>query len=383
MPKMVPFVGQRLRRARTARMMTGVSLAEAVGVTPAAITRFEKGDAEPREEIMRRLAEVLRVPVAHFLNPLLPDPGFAVRMRSMSAATKRARDSAGVRVDWLREIVLYVSALMPLPDVDVPDLYPGRDPAALSYMEIEDLAVALRRAWGMRDGPVANLTELLESKGFIVSCFSLGADTLDAFGKWAPDSPIIVENTDRSTSSRMRFDLGHELGHMLLHRHVPDALAARSEIHKLMERQAHRFAAAFLFPARSFANEIYSVTIESLLEPKRRWKVSIQTMIRRAFDLQLITQDQYERAFRNVSMQGFRKREPLDADLTSEAPTQIARRIGMLLDERGFTVDDIETHTRQGRREIESLCALPPGSLDTTSPPSSNGKVVRLRQRAS
>ena len=379
---MAEFVSQRLRRARIARMMTGRALAEAVGVTPAAITQFEKGDASPRDEVVRRLAEALRVPPTHFFNPPLPDRQSPVRMRSLSAATKRARESADVRIDWLREVVVYVAQVMPLSLLDLPDLCQTTDPAAISDDEIEDFAVDARRMWGMKDGPIVNLTELLESKGLVVSAFSLGADTLDAFGTLAPELPIIVENTDRTSAVRMRFDRAHEVAHMVLHRHTPDALAARPEIHKLMEHQAHRFAGAFLFPAAAFVNEIYSVTVAGLLDAKRRWKLSVQTMIRRAFDLGLISEYQYGRAFRTLSAKGFRKREPLDDEMAPEEPTAIPQRLRHLVEEQGFTAEDIEAHTHQHRREIEALASLPPGYFDRPRGPQVGGRILRLRPRS-
>jgi Zn-dependent peptidase ImmA (M78 family) len=303
-------------------------------------------------------------------------------MRSMSSATKRARDSADVRVDWLRELATYLCDVMPMPETDLPDLSTESDPTRISEDSIEDCSIRLRRAWGMRDGPIANLTDLLEAKGFVVSRFSLGAETLHAFSKWAPELPVIVKNTDVMTAVRMRFDLAHELGHMVMHRHVPDALAGRPEIHKLMETQAHRFAGAFVFPATSFVNEIYSVSIHGLLEPKRRWKLSVQTMTRRARDLRLISQDQYERAFRTISAKGFRKREPLDDTMEAEAPKHASQRVRHLIEERGFTVDEIEMQTRQGRREIEALCSLPLGYLDrSTDPAPTSRKIVPLLGR--
>lgn len=380
MATMPGFVGQRLRRARIARMMTGRYLAEQVGITPAAITRFEKGDACPRDEVVQRLADILLVPPSHFFNPLPPDRGAPVRNRSMSAATKRNRESAEVRLDWLREIIGYVAALMPLPACDLPDLHRGHDPNALSGEDIEEQATALRRAWGMQDGPIADMTALLESRGFAVTCFSLGAESMDALGAITPEAPIIIENTDRTTAVRMRFNLAHEVAHMVLHRHVPDVLASRPEIHRLMEHQAHRFAGAFMFPARSFSNEIYSVSVGGLIEAKRRWKLSVQTMVHRAFDLRLISRDQYERAFRNMSIHGVRRREPLDDALPSEQPSQVAQRIRHLIEQRGFSVEEIESHTRHRRREIEVLSSLPPGYFDAPAAPTRN-RVVRLAPR--
>jgi Zn-dependent peptidase ImmA (M78 family) len=234
----------------------------------------------------------------------------------------------------------------------------------------------------MGDGPIVNLTQLLESKGLVVGRFSLGADTLDAFGAIAPEAPIVIENTDRTNAVRMRFDVAHELAHMTLHRHTPTPTTP--EIHKLMEHQAHRFAGAFLFPASSFANEVYSVTISGLLDAKRRWGLSIQMMTRRAFDLGLISDYQYGRAFRTLSAKGFRAREPLDDALVSEEPSTIQVRLRKLVEEQGLTARDVESHVQQYSREIEALSSLPPGYFDAFRVPPPGARTLRAvpRQRA-
>jgi len=57
-----------------------------------------------------------------------------------------------------------------------------------------------------------------------------------------------------------------------------------------IERDANLFAAELLMPETAMRQEIVSpVTLPSLAAMKPRWRVSIQALIRRAYELEIIT----------------------------------------------------------------------------------------------
>src|SRR5690606_34046789 len=124
------------------------------------------------------------------------------------------------RHEWAREVVSYVHAMVPLQAPNLPDLSRGMSPAAIELEDAEEAATELRRAWGLGDGPIADLTELIESMGIVCARLSLNADTLDAFSRWTPECPMLVANSDRCTAVRQRFDYAHELAHLVLHRNM-------------------------------------------------------------------------------------------------------------------------------------------------------------------
>ena len=66
--------------------------------------------------------------------------------------------------------------------------------------------------------------------------------------------PLILLSADKDSGYRSRFDLAHEIGHLVLHRHIQRT--TDSARHKLMEQQAHHFAGEFLLPAETFASEV-------------------------------------------------------------------------------------------------------------------------------
>jgi Zn-dependent peptidase ImmA (M78 family) len=168
------------------------------------------------------------------------------------------------------------------------------------------------------------------------------------------------------------------MGHLLLHRHVSAAEAATPALHKVLENQAHRFASALLLPAESFSDEVYSLSLEALLHVKSRWRVSVQTMLRRARTLELVSQDKYERAFRDLSRRGYRKREPLDDVQPVEVPQVLARSIQMMLDERVTTRDALMHQLPYSHDDVEVLACLPRGFLEA----STWGELAELKLRA-
>jgi len=324
------FSGARLRDARVARGMTASTLAELLGVTSGAISHWEHEQTVPKPGVINRVAEALSLPESFFLRRPRVESETPYLYRSRSAATKRARESAEVRQRWFMEIFDFAEKLVQVPVAQVDDLSAGKSPTEISFDDIESGAVELRKRWGLGDGPIANVAAVVESRGCAVTRFAFGADDLNSFSKFGV-RPTIVLNGDRDVCVRGRYDDAHELGHLVLHRGVDRGMAETPEMHKLLEAQAHRFAAAWLFPASSFVDEVYSIALDALLSIKRRWRVSCQMMIRRARDLDLINQDKYERAFRDLSRRGFRTAEPLDDELEPEDEFDDLRQNGLKL----------------------------------------------------
>src|SRR5262249_5990128 len=150
----------------------------------------------------------------------------------------------------------------------------------------------------------------------------LEADTLDALSEWLePEGiPFIVLNADKESAVRSRFDLAHELGHLILHRSVtPDDLK-KKPLFRQIEKQAFRFAGALLLPQRPFLADLHALSLDALRALKSKWKVAIAAMIHRLSDLGVLTEEQEKRFWINYARRGWRGREPLDDQLPCEMP---------------------------------------------------------------
>lgn len=364
------FVGARLREAREARDLTGVALADIVGVTRAAISQYERERQSPSPEAMRKIAECLNLPMQFFLcrSPRFK-PG-TVFYRSMSSATKRARVRAERRYGWLHDIVDFLRNYVRFREVRVPDFGLPTDPTKIDDDHIEKLAEETRRSWGLGLGPISNVTWLLENQGAVVTRCELGAATLDAFSEWSQtdSSPYVILNSEKESAARSRFDAAHELGHMILHRHLHESLLRQAGSFSLIETQAHRFASAFLLPAKTFSDELYSPSLDGFRTLKEKWRVSIGAMIKRAAQLGIIGEAHERRLWMNIGRRKWRTKEPLDDTLKPEQPCFLRRSVELLITKGIISPNELPLRLALAARDIEELTGLDAGYLGDTGP---------------
>lgn len=359
------FEGSRLREARESRGLTAVSLAEVVGVTPQSISLYEHGRSSPSPEVMEKLAATLNMPAHFFTLPPRETESNAIFYRSMSSATKGARRRAERRFSWLQDLTRLVSEYVALPDSALPDLDLPEDPNLLSDTEIEAAADEARKQWGMWEGPIGNMVALLENHGALISRDTLGAESLDSLSEYSEEEgrAFIILGTDKGTAVRWRFDAAHELGHLLMHRYVDQRQLARPPEFKRIEEQAHRFAAAFLLPLGSFADDFFAASLDALRAIKPKWKVSIGMMIKRARHAELISEDAERRLWISYSRQKWRRAEPYDDSIAVEEPRLLRRALELILEKGIQTPADIVTRLGLPTHDVEKLAGFSPGYL--------------------
>ncbi len=370
MPSSTPgFVGQRLREARQVRGLRAVELAEKLGVSAQAVSSYETGKKSPSPEIADAIASTLSMPAHFFTLPPRPESDKPVFYRSMSAATKTARRRAEFRQRWLEDLTKYLGTFVEFPEIRLPEFDLPDNPLLIADDEIERLAEDARQAWRMSAIPIANMVTLLENQGVVVARDKLGAATLDSLSKYG-DRPYIIIGTDKGTAVRWRFDAAHELGHLLLHRNINPRELTEPAQFKQIENQAHRFAAAFLVPMATFAEEFFSASLDALRAMKPRWRVSIAMMIKRARDGDLISEQHETRLWINYSRRGWRRAEPLDDTLDAEKPRLLRSAVELTFSQGGQRGSDLSHAVSLADADIESLCGLPARFLrDADAPP--------------
>jgi Zn-dependent peptidase ImmA (M78 family)/DNA-binding XRE family transcriptional regulator len=364
------FVGARLREAREVRGLTLVALGEIVGVSPQSLSQYEAERSSPSPTVFEKIATAVNLPEPFFLLPERAAREHTVFWRSMSSATKTARVRAERRFEWLRDIVGYLSEFVSFPDTDFPDMRLPDDPLLLSDDEIEEAADAVRRYWGMRSDPIANMLLLLENHGAILARDRLGAETLDGLSEFVAEErrPYIIVGTDKGSPVRWRFDAAHELGHLILHANVSREQLMRPETFKRIEDQAHRFAAAFLLPLSSFGDDLVAANLDALRALKPKWKVSIAAMIIRAKHGGLLSEETERSLWVNYSRRGWRRIEPYDESMPYEEPRLLRSAFDLVLNESGQTSEDVLARLALRATDVEALCSLPSGYFAGFSP---------------
>ncbi len=363
------FVGARLREAREARGLSGSMLADLLGVTRQAVSQFEIGEKSPTPDTLRRITEVLNLPQPFFLRPAHEDRAGTVFFRSRMSATKGARTKARKRRVWLGEVAAFVAQHIELPPVDFPPCDFPADPWKITAESIERAATATRRYWGLKDGPISDVSLLLENHGSVLVREPFDEAKLDAYSTWVDGVPYVILNEDKQSAVRSRFDLAHELGHLILHRNVDDVrLEERKADHKLTEAQADLFAGMFLLPRETFTEDFILPTLDALLALKPRWKVSVGAMLMQAKQYDLMSPEQAERLWAAYGRRKWRTREPLDDDLPPERPRVLRLAFELALGEKVFNGDDVLAALALSANDVETLIGLPRGTLGAQDP---------------
>ncbi len=364
------FTGARLREAREARGLSAATLAEVVGVSRQVVSQYENSDASPHPEKLFRIAGCLNMPVAFFTQPAREYAASRVFYRSRSAATKGARMRAERRLDWLRDLVALLRQYVQFPRVDLPraDVGSVRRPVPVGL--IEDAASATRQALQLGEEPAPNIVWLLENHGVVVTRGILDTASIDAFSALfsSEHAPFVFLGADKDSAVRSRFDAAHELGHLVIHHNVlARDLGSPSELSQI-EKEADAFASAFLLPARAFAEDLFTPSLDRMLGLKGRWLASVAAMIMRARSLEMLSDEQARRLWIARARRGWTRREPLDDQLEIEQPRLLARSLELLFDQGIRTPQQVLDDLSLSSGDVQALAGLPDDWLGDEPP---------------
>jgi Zn-dependent peptidase ImmA (M78 family)/transcriptional regulator with XRE-family HTH domain len=374
------FVGENLTRAREVRSMSQAELARRLEITRQSISQYESNANSPTVETLTRIAQELKLPTHYFLRvPPKSNADPVFNRVHLSAATKTARKAAERRYEWLKEIVTYLREYVNFPRVHFPQYDVPTDPYKITNELIEELAAHTRRFWGLGDGVISNVVWLLENNGAIVARYYLDAEKYDAFSVFSNSdkTPYIILGADKGIAVRSRFDASHELGHIILHQRIDKTRLNRSADFSLIERQAHRFASAFLLPSTSYMEDLVVPSLDTFRVKKSKWRVSIQTQIHRCQDLGIISSEHATRLWKTCNRKGWKYKEPMDDELLVEQPRLLSRAMRMLLDENVQTRTDIASALPFALNDISELTGLPLEVFNGQA----NNSIVSLKSR--
>ena len=366
------FEGTRLKEAREVRQITATALADLMGVTPSAISSYEKGHSSPSPEVLVKIAAQLRLKTEFFLRPRDDERVTASAIifeRSKASSTKSTRLRAQHRRTWLRETLEYLTHFVKLPEPNVPDLGETHDWISISDESIELAAERARQHWKLGEGPMSNVTLLSENNGVIITAFAMNTKNLDAFSTWDPvdGRPYIVLSKDGQSAFRTRFNVCHELGHLVLHKRVTLHEFNDSNCFRAIENQADKFASAFLTPATTFSAEVQKPSLDRFRALKPRWKTSIKQMIHRTQDLNLISREEARALYINYNRRRWNIQEPLDDTEQIEEPRLVRRVFEAVIDNSVIQRAQISAALPFNVDEIEELASVPHGYLDEES----------------
>jgi Zn-dependent peptidase ImmA (M78 family)/DNA-binding XRE family transcriptional regulator len=321
------FNADMLKLARDAREFTQADLAKAAGVTQALVSKIENGlITQPSSEVVDHLAAATKFPPCFFYQNerVIGFPHFHYRKRARLGI--KALAHIGALINLRRQHVTkllrsYEAApTKPIPQIDLDEK--GLTP--------EKVAEQLRAYWMLPRGPISNVVDLIEQAGGIVILCRFKTALLDGISFRAEGlPPLFFMNRDVS-GDRFRFSLAHELGHIVFHGSPDDD--------GKMEDEAHRFAAALLMPASEIKPYLANPKLSTFARVKAYWKVSIKALIKRAYDLKLVTDNQYR--WLNVQYsRAYRAGEPVPIE--REQPWRFRAMVEYHVRELGYSIPDL------------------------------------------
>ncbi len=372
------FQKERLRQILAVRRLTQAELAGQIGVSPTTISKWRSGDQVPERPALDRLASVVGVTSEWFTRPLAPELSVPL-FRSNASAHVAARAMLAGRLELAQEVALGFAEFVEL----VPLNLPSREFIELDQIsadEIEAAACECRDVWRLGRAAIQDLALAAEGAGVVIVREETGVPQIEGLSAWskAVGRPFVLLSADKDNGYRSRFDLAHELGHLVLHPRI--GRTVDHERYKQMERQAHAFAGALLMPAETFAGEVRTpVTLDDLLLLKRRWGSSVAAIIKRLRALKILDEAGEQALFKRRSARWGAKSEPGDGDRVPEVPRVLRRTVQLIVDENVMPLDAIPRHVGLPARDVEMLAGLPRGYFDERP---NVGNLVRIRSES-
>lgn len=317
-----PLSPERLTLARQLRGWTQLRLAEELDLSPAAISQFESGDARPASETVERISILLKVSPSFLGRSVEVRPRSTAFFRALGRTKAIERETAAAYARLVGEIGEALDRYVEMPPIRVEQLVQADDTTTDSDLEL--IAGRVRSVWGVPSGPIADMVNLGEAGGVLVTAVGSFAAGMDAFSMRTNKRPVVVLCTGKGIAARRRFDMAHELGHLVLHTH-------RDADQRRQEKQAHRFAAALLMPAEEVEPFLprRAGDFTTLEVTAKTWGVSMQAALYRAKQLGVLSKTDYERTMRRMSAAGWRTREPVEIG-PPERPRLLMRAVAAL-----------------------------------------------------
>lgn len=277
------------------RKMRGLTLDEVSQrlngmVTKQAISKYERGLMKPSSLVLKALCNIYKASPDFFLGrKQVVVSNFSFRSKEPISLKVKHRIISEVQM-----LIEHYLALESLFGTIIDFKNPVTNLHITDYNEMENLAIQVRRKWGLGNDAIASVCRTLELVGIKVIELDL-EDEVDGLCGWINKKiPFIVLKKNNVTVERKRFTALHELAHILFP--SLDTLD-----YKKKERMCHRFASAILLPKvviDTYVGKIReSLSIAELSTLRSMYGASVAAIVHRLKDLNVISDEYYNHIF--------------------------------------------------------------------------------------
>ncbi len=336
-----------LKYYRLKNKMTMKELAEQIDMTSMAVSNYESGKRKPDMEVIKQMAKALGVRVSDFL---------AVRNQNLVFYHGEFRKNSKLSVsqqDYVRESVEeYFNRFMTIVEILGGEVLP--DAPATTVLKLsndsESDAQLLRQHLNLAiDGPIDNLTEILENKGILVYFCDIDNDKFSGMNGFVNDRPYIVVNNNMSPE-RNRSTIIHELSHLMFE--WPDIIEDSR-----IEEVATAIGGAFLLPKTDAIRELgirRTAVSKDMLLVAQEYGISMYMLVMRAQLSGIITTSTARDFYIAASSAGWRKNEPVR--IKKESPILFEQLVYRAVNENEISIQRGAELLRTTYDEIVSHC---------------------------
>lgn len=269
-----------------------------MGLSQSNLSKFEKGVGQLSDEVKQRIIDFLGFP-AGFYEQTISNKVENAEYRKKAGLTKQKKDFIDLSNKLIGYIIDQMSESIEFPTFNLKtlDLEDGYTP--------KQVAQFTRKYMGILQGPIKDICGLLERYGVIIVEQEYD-EMFDGVSFFTDKGfPVIVINKD-VTNDRKRLNIAHELGHMIMH--LASDIAVPATRNK--ENEAFEFAAEFLMPEDEIRHSLKDLKLSYLYPLKQAWLVSMAAIVKRAKELECITDERYRFFNIELSRKGYKKNEP-------------------------------------------------------------------------
>ena len=339
--------GKNLKYYRLKRNMTKKDLAEAVGLTPMAITNYESDYRKPSFDIVVKIAKALNVDIKDFIT---------VQSKELSFEHEEFRKTSKLtqtKQEFIREAVeeyfgRFFNAIDCLGRKVLPD--PIESHKLTVTKDVEKDALELRKALDFpTSGPIINLITHLEYMGIFILFLNIDNESFSGMNGRVENYSYIVVNSNHS-AERIRSTVAHELAHIMFKNIGKE---------KEQELYATAISGAFLLPRRDLIIKLglkRNKITKDLEIICKEYGVSSQMLMKRAEVNGIISSSQLRDFFISITRLGWRKKEP--SRINREEPLLFKELVFRGINEGEINIDKGAELLKITHDELNKYCGL-------------------------
>lgn len=315
--------------ARESRGLTQSQLAALIsGLNQGNLSKMEKGILNLNDETITKIAKQLDYPLEFFRKEEPKQDINKYYYRKRQTIPKKNLMAIEAKIDIIR---LSIDEL--LDSIDIP-VYKLNEIEPDGGITPEDIARHTRNILGIPKGAIENPVSYIENAGVMVYFLDEESEKFDGITVHTNSGYPIIFMNKNMPNDRKRFTLGHELGHLIMH--LPFSSIRNSDE---VEQEANRFSSEFNMPTVECQVQFRNLRYNDLGMHKSYWKMSKAAIIRKAKDINVISEKTY--SYLNIELSRRNERKNEIGSVSIDEPKLIPAMVKAHKNELGYSVQEL------------------------------------------